>query len=127
MIRPKYGNKKVTLDGHTFDSRKEAKYYLYLKNLERQGAISNLRLQVPYEIVPAIYETQTVHLKTKDKTVEKCVQKAVHYLADFVYTVTETGKEEVVDVKSAATREDKVYVLKKKMMRAFNGITITEV
>ena len=127
MIRPKYGNKKVTLDGHTFDSRKEAKYYLYLKNLEKLGVISNLRLQVPYEIVPAIYETQTVHLKTKDKTVEKCVQKAVHYLADFVYTVTETGREEVVDVKSAATREDKVYVLKKKMMRAFNGICIVEV
>ena len=124
--RPKYGNKKVTLDGHTFDSRKEAKYYLYLKNLEKLGVISNLRLQVPYEIVPAIYETQTVHLKTKDKTVEKCVQKAVHYLADFVYTVNETGKEEVVDVKSAATREDKVYILKKKMMRAFNGITIIE-
>lgn len=127
MIRPKYGNKKVTIDGHIFDSRKEANYYLYLKSLEKTGAISNLRLQVPYEIVPAIYETQTVHLKTKDKTVEKCVQKAVHYLADFVYTVTETGREEVVDVKSAATREDKVYVLKKKMMRAFNGISIVEV
>ena len=126
MIRRKYGNKTVEIDGHKFDSRKEAEYYLYLRQLEKDGVIRDLRMQVPFEIVPAIHETQTIHLKTKDKTVEKCIQPAVHYLADFVYTVVDTGKEEVVDVKSEATRKDKVYILKKKMMRAFNGIVIIE-
>ena len=122
--RNKYGNKKVEIDGHTFDSRREAKHYLYLRDQERKGLISDLRLQVPYELIPAIYETQTVHLKTKDKTVEKCVQKAVHYVADFVYKVAESGIVEVVDTKGFRTKE---YLLKKKMMRAFHGIVIKEV
>lgn len=123
-VASKYGNKKVEIDGHVFDSRKEAKYYLYLKEKEKEGEISNIRLQVPFEIVPAVYETQIVHLKTKDKEVNRCVQRAVHYIADFVYTVNDTGEDEVVDVKGWRTEG---YRLKKKMMRAFNGIDIIEV
>ena len=124
MMRNKYGNKKVEKDGILFDSRKEASYYLYLKTRKMAGEIENLRMQVPFELIPAIYETQTVHLKTKDKTVEKCVQKAVHYVADFVYTDVATGKETVVDTKGYRTKD---YILKKKIMRAFLGIAITEV
>lgn len=123
-MRNKYGNRKVIVDGIRFDSRKEARYYIFLKESEKNGEISNLRLQVPYEIVPAIYEEQVVHLKTRDKVVEKCVQKAVHYVADFVYYDASTGREEVVDAKGYRTPE---YKLKKKMMRAFKGIEITEV
>ena len=123
-MRPKYGNRKVEKDGILFDSRKEATYYLHLKTLLAKGEIEDLRLQVPYELIPAIYETQTVHLKTKDKTVEKCVQKAVHYVADFVYKDVATGEERVVDTKGFRTKD---YILKKKMMRAFLGIAITEI
>ena len=123
-MRNKYGNRKVIVDGIRFDSRKEARFYIFLKESEKNGEISGLRLQVPYEIVPAIYEEQVVHLKTKDKVVEKCVQKAVHYVADFVYYDVKTGREEVVDAKGYRTPE---YKLKKKMMRAFKGIEITEV
>ena len=120
----KYGNRKVTIDGHTFDSKKEANYYLYLMELERRGEIRDLRLQVPYEIIPAIYETRIKHLKTKDKEERKLVQKAVHYMADFVFTVVSSGKEEVVDTKGFRTE---AYKLKKKMMRAFLGIEIQEI
>ena len=123
-FRSKYGNRKVVLDGHKFDSRKEAKCYLYLKERQEAGEISDLRLQVPFEIIPEIRERRVVHLKTKDKEVEKCVQKAVHYVADFVYKDNATGKEEVVDAKGFRTEG---YKLKKKMMRAFNGIEILEV
>lgn len=112
------------MDGISFDSRKEARYYLYLKQREKNGEISGLRLQVSYELIPAIYEQKIVHLKTKDKVVEKCVQKAVHYVADFVYTDTESGQEEVVDTKGFRTKE---YLLKKKMMRAFQGVEIKEI
>lgn len=122
-MRNKYGNRKVEVDGHTFDSRREARHYIYLRDLLRKGLIRDLRMQVPYELIPDIYETQIVHLKTKDKTVEKCVQKAVHYVADFVYTDVATGKEIVVDTKGFRTKD---YILKKKMMRAFNGISIVE-
>lgn len=123
-MRSKYGARKVEIDGMTFDSRKEARYYLFLREAERKGEISDLRMQVPYELIPAIHENVTVHLKTKDKVVERCVQKAVHYIADFVYYDNNTGKEEVVDVKGIRTEG---YKLKKKMMLAFKGIAITEV
>lgn len=126
-MRAKYGNRKVTVDGMVFDSRKEARYYLFLKEAEKNGEISDLRMQVPYEIVPAIYEDEVVHLKTKDKIVRRCVQKAVHYVADFVYRDNATGREEVVDVKGGQATKTDVYRLKKKMMLAFNGIAITEV
>ena len=121
----KYGNKKVTIGGITFDSKKEAYHYLALKERAKRGEISDLRLQVPFEIVPAVYEDRVVKLKTKEKIERKKVQPAVHYIADFVYL--EDGREVVVDVKSAATKKKDAYILKKKMMRAFLGITITEV
>ena len=125
-MRNKYGNRKVEIDGHVFDSKKEAKYYMYLRELEKAGEVSDLRLQVPYELIPPIYEDVTVQLKTKTKTVRKCVQKAVHYLADFVYTDV-SGNDVVVDVKSTITRKNEVYRLKKKMMKAFCGIDIQEI
>ena len=119
----KYGNRKTHVGDIAFDSVREARYYVYLRDRERKGEISDLRLQVPYELVPAVYREEVRHLKTKDKTVCKCVQKAVHYIADFVYTDTATGKEVLVDTKGYRTKE---YILKKKMMLAFRGIEIVE-
>ena len=120
----KYHNTKTEVDGIVFDSKKEAKYYLYLKQLEKEGKVSDVRRQVPYELVPAIWEDTVVHLKTKDKTVRRLVQRAINYVADFVYTDTLTGTTQVVDAKGL--RLD-TYKLKKKMMRAFHGIDIKEV
>ena len=124
----KYGNKKIEINGLTFDSKKEGYYYLYLLGRLRNNEIMGLRRQVEYELVPGVYETRVKHFKTKpDETEQHCIQQPIRYIADFVYTDCNTGLEEVVDVKSAATRKDKVYVLKKKMMRAFKGIEIVEV
>lgn len=124
-MRSKYGNKKTYVDGIKFDSLKEARYYMYLRSLADAGKIENLRLQVPFELLPDIYEEATIRLKTKDKMVTKKVQSAVRYFADFVFV--QDGEEIVVDVKSAATRRKDAYVLKKKMMRALLGIQIQEV
>ena len=123
----KYKNKKVIIDGIEFDSQKEGKFYLFLKQKEKDGEIDNLRRQVPYEVIPAVWEDEVRHLKTKDKIVRKCVQRATHYLADFVYTDTATGDDVVIDVKSDYTRKLSDYRLKKKMMLAYNGIAIIEV
>lgn len=123
----KYGNKHVWYDGIEFVSKAEGDYYLYLKQLEQNGVISNLRLQVPFEIIPAVWGERVKHLKTKDKTEKYSIQKATYYIADFVYVVTATGQQEVVDVKSDETRTDPVYRLKKKMMQAYNNITIKEI
>lgn len=124
----KYGNRKAVADGYCFDSTKERDYYLYLKGRQQAGEIANLRMQVKYEIVPAVKLNMVKKFKRKpDEIKEVTVQPAVHYIADFVYTDNVTGLEEVVDVKSEATRKDKVYILKKKMMRAFKNIEIMEV
>jgi len=119
----KYRNKKMVVDGIQFDSRREGQYYVKLKLLLAAGEISDLRLQVPYEIIPAIYKDEVKHLKTKDKVVRKCVQRATTYVADFVYVDNATGETKVVDTKGFRTKE---YKLKKKMMLAFNGIDIIE-
>lgn len=121
----KYGNSKVVVDGIRFDSLREATYYRILKQREARGEISNLRRQVKYEVIPTIWREEEVYLKRKKetRTIRKCVQRSVHYVADFVYTDSD-GKEVVVDVKGYRTRD---YTLKKKMMLAFNGIKISEV
>ena len=120
----KYHNKPVWYDGIKFDSGKEGSYYLYLKQLQENGEISNLRLQVPYEIIPAVWGEKTVQLKTKTKQVKYSIQKATHYVADFVYIDTKTGIEHVVDVKGKTAVLTKDFQLKQKMMRAFLGITV---
>lgn len=122
----KYHNTKTEIDGIVFDSKKEAKTYLMLKEMEANGEITDLRLQVPFELIPPVYETVRKQLKTKTKEVKKCVQRATYYLADFVYTHVGTGKTVVVDVKSPITKKNPAYILKKKMMRAFRGISILE-
>ena len=122
-MRSKYHNKKVTFDGIEFDSKKEMYRYIRLKSMQEEGLISELRMQVPYEVIPAVYEKAEKQLKTKVKIVDRCVQKATHYIADFVYT-DKDGNMVVEDAKGMRTEK---YLLKKKMMRAFLGITIKEV
>ena len=123
----KYRNIKTEIAGHKYDSRKEAKYAILYRQWEKEGKIINLRTQVRYEIIPAVWKEEVIHLKTKDKIVRKSVQQAAYYVADFVYTDPETGMDVVVDVKSEITRSNAVYRLKKKMMLAFNNIQIQEV
>lgn len=110
MNRPKYGNRKITRDGETFDSIKEFRRYCELSLLERAGEITNLRRQVPYELLPS------------QRVAGKVVERACTYKADFVYR--ENGLEVVEDVKGFRTPE---YKLKRKMMLYFHGIQIREV
>lgn len=119
----KYHAKKVNICGIDFDSKKEGMHWLLLKDKERSGEISNLRRQVPFELLPAIYEDEVVHLKTKDKTVTKLVQRPVTYIADFVY-VDKDGNTQVEDTKGFKTPE---FILKKKMMRSLLNIEVIEI
>ena len=120
----KWHNKPVTYDGIKFDSTKEGNYYLYLKQLQETGIISNLQMQVPYEVIPPVYVEEVKHLKTKDKTVKRCIQKAAHYRADFVYVVTATGEKEVVDVKGKTAPLTEGFKLKQKLMLYRHGISV---
>ena len=122
----KYHAKRVTIDGIKFDSATEGRYYQKYKQMEKDGEIKNLRLQVPYELVPAVYEEVEIvrHLKRGDKITKKkkLTQRPITYIADFVFE--QNGKTCVVDVKG---KRLPVYLLKKKMMKALKGIDIIEV
>ena len=122
MSYNKYKNKRVEYDGRVFDSLKEYRRYCQLKALLKCGAISSLQLQVPFELLPAVYEDERIQLKTKVKVKRRCVQRAISYIADFVYM--KDGHLIIEDVKGYRTKE---YELKKKMMRALLGITIKEI
>lgn len=106
--RGKYHARKTTVDGITFDSRKEADRYLVLKGMEEDGAIEHLRRQVRYELVPA-FDVDGRHYRP------------VYYVADFVYV--EDGKEVVEDVKGMITD---VYKLKSKLFARRYGMSIKE-
>lgn len=124
----KYGNKKVTIDGVAFDSKREAMRYKDLRFLEMCGAIKDLKRQVVFELLPVQREKSTkVYKKGKKKgqPIEgKIIEKAVSYIADFTYIDSATGKMVVEDAKGMRTRD---YILKRKMLLYFHGIKIQEV
>lgn len=115
----KYNNKKVCLDGQEFDSRKEAKRYAELKLLLRAGEIKDLDRQVRIELVPAQYVDDPTAQRGK-----RCVERAVDYVADFVYTDNRTGEKVVEDTKGFKTKD---YIIKRKLARYIKGIAIKEV
>lgn len=122
----KYGNKKVTVDGFTFDSKREATRYTELKLLQRAGKISGLELQKPFELIPAQYEeSKEVYTRGPKKGQPKrgkCLEQSVVYKADFVYK--ENGKLVVEDAKGTKTRD---YIIKRKLMLYVHGIRIREI
>lgn len=99
----KYGAKRVG----THASHKEHDRANQLKLWQRAGVISNLREQVPYELIPAQER-----------------ERACKYIADFVYTDNDTGETIVEDTKGVRTKE---YIIKRKLMLYVHGIRIKEV
>lgn len=109
-MRSKYGNRKITVGGETFDSRREYDRYRELVLLARAGKIHDLMRQVKFELVPA------------QKEGNKVVERAVYYIADFTYWEGDTMIVE--DVKGVRTD---TYILKRKLMRWVHGVEIREV
>jgi hypothetical protein len=102
--RSKFNNRKVVFGGITFDSQREFARYLELSELLERGRITQLKVHPRYSIVI--------------NQVRVC-----GYEPDFEYYVD--GKLIVEDVKSKPTRT-RVYMLKRKLMRAVHGIEIQE-
>lgn len=126
MIHRKYKNKKVVVDGMSFDSKKEAKRYQELKMLERAGAIHDLQRQIKYVLIPAQYElTSEVYVKGKEKGKPKkgkLIERECAYYADFVYICD--GETVVEDTKGMKTPE---YIIKRKLMLYLHGIKVKEI
>lgn len=99
----KYLNKKCEYQNIKFDSIKEMRFFIYLKQLEEKGEIWNLRLQVKF---PVLIENR----------------KVCSYIADFTY-YDEFGYH-VVDVKSPITTKNPTFRLKKKLVEALYNFEI---
>lgn len=89
----KYNNKKVTVNGQVFDSKKEARRYKELLLLEKAGEIKDLRTQVKFKLIPA----------QRDETTGEVIERECSYKADFVYS--EGDKTVVEDVKGFRTEK----------------------
>ncbi|WP_235425051.1 DUF1064 domain-containing protein [Heyndrickxia ginsengihumi] len=96
--RSKYGNKKTIVDGITFDSKAEARFYSELKLRKQAGEIKDFVLQPRYILQDGFVKN--------GKTFRK-----IEYVADFEIHHND-GTTEVVDVKGAITKE---FSLKRKM------------
>ena len=116
--KPKKGNKlhAEKVDLTMPDGKREARRYMDLWLMQRAGEISSLRTQVKYELIP-----KQVH---KDGAKEKSIE----YVADFVY---EQGGETVVEdskgFRDTSSASYRLFVMKRKMMLYFHGITVREV
>lgn len=97
--QPKYHNKKVEVDGHWFDSKREASYYNELKLRQRIGEIAEIELQPKFVLQPGF--------KRNGKKI-----LPITYKADFKVTYPD-GRVQVIDVKGMLTQQ---YILRKKML-----------
>ena len=113
--RNKFGARKFRNEWGEFDSRAEFWRYAELLEMQRKGLINGLQRQVKYEIIPAIRVQKEIALKTKTKYVERVDEKAAHYTCDFQYF--QDGVLVIEDAKSEATRREKDYVLRRKLMK----------
>ena len=110
--KSKYRNQKTETNGIKFDSKKEARRYMELRQLETMGKISDLELQHTFTLQEAFTTESGDRIQ------------AIKYIADFTYM--EDGRFVVEDVKSPATRSNPVYRMKNKMM-AEKGYIIREI
>ena len=97
--KSKYRANKVSVDGHTFDSQKEADYYCELKMRLQAKEINGFCLQPIFMLAPGL-----------------------KYKADFI-VFNKDDSTEVIDVKGFKTKE---YIAKKKVFEDKYNLKITE-
>mgnify|MGYP001744399526 FL=1 len=106
----KYRAKKTVIDGIKFDSKKEAKRYIALRELEKQGNIEKLMLQPRFLLQEGFRKNGKAYRK-------------IEYVADFMYE--QDGKLIIEDVKGIKTD---VYKLKQKLFeKRYQDLTIKEI
>lgn len=98
--KAKYRANKTSVDGHTFDSKKEAEFYCDLKMHLKAGDIKGFCLQPIFMLAPGL-----------------------KYKADFII-FNNDNTTEVIDVKGYKTKE---YIAKKKVFEEKYNLKITEI
>lgn len=97
--KSKYGAIKTQIDGHTFDSKKEADYYIELKLKLKAGEIKGFCLQPTFILAAGL-----------------------KYKADFI-VFNNNGTSEIIDIKGFRTKE---YITKKKIFEDKYKLKIIE-
>jgi hypothetical protein len=101
MKRSKFGAVKTLINGIKFDSKKEALMYQELLSLEKDGKISDLKLQ------------QEFLLQDGYRTIDGRKIRPIKYLADFTFYDNREKRFRVIDCKGFKTE---VYKIKKKLL-----------
>jgi hypothetical protein len=104
----KFGNKKTVVDGHTFDSKREAARWCELRLLQRAGRISELQRQVVYELAPGVKFEGA-----------KRAQPALRLVVDFQYR--EAGRLVLEDIKGVVTT---AFTIKRHLLKARIGLDV---
>lgn len=115
----KINHTKTTIDGITFASKLESKYYEYLKDLKEQGIVKDFTLQPKFLLQEKfiIIEGQTIVGSDENFNKLKRKYKAptyqdIEYISDFEVEYAD-GHIEIVDTKGEETAD---FKLKKKML-----------
>ena len=125
-MKRKYNSSKTVVGGKVFDSRKEAKRYSELLLLEKAGAITDLKTQVEFMLIPEQREADTIGKRGGVKK-GKVIERKITYIADFTYTDSD-GIYHVEDVKGyRGGMGYNYYVVKRKLMLHIHGIRIEEI
>lgn len=104
----KYNNIITEVDGHRFDSRKEADFYVCLKN---DKTVKSIELQPSF-----LLQEKFTHPITKKK------YRAIIYRADFLVEYV-TGVKEIIDIKGMKTE---AFKLKEKLfLYRYPDLTLT--
>lgn len=95
----KYHARKTTVYGRTFDSKREAEWYMMLREKQRLGKIKHIECQPTYTLLEGFRDNQGKP------------QKPITYTPDFLVEYDD-GRREVIEVKGVKTRD---YLLRKKL------------
>ena len=108
--------------GH-FDSRSEYERYLVLLDMERNGAITDLKRQVSFNLLPQQTKVIRKQLKTKIKEVIKVVEQDMVYTCDFTY-YNKDGEFIAEEFKGNKYCIDEGVRIKKKLLYYMHGIEL---
>jgi hypothetical protein len=117
MNGSKYHNRKVNIDGMSFDSIAEARRFAELQLMQISGQIIGYDWHRQLDVPIAKARQQRLVLAVNDI-------KVATFVADFIYRYLDTGKIVVEDYKGFKTP---AYKLKARLFNACLGFPITEV
>ena len=110
-MKRKYNNRKIEIDGYTFDRRLEADFYLRLKPLVKSGKIKELKIHPRYLLQEGFTKNGKHY-------------QPIYYIADFE-VLYDDGTVVIYDTKGMRTE---VYKIKRKLFEyKYQDKTIVEV